>query len=39
MFETVIYGSVQTLIALFWSVLGLIMLGGVIGIFFPKREL
>jgi len=39
MFETVIYGLAQTLITLFWSVLGLIMLGGVIGIFFPKREL
>lgn len=39
MFETVIYGLAQTLITLFWSVPGLIMLGGVIRIFFPKREL
>ncbi|HUW49240.1 MAG TPA: hypothetical protein VMW36_10900 [Patescibacteria group bacterium] len=37
--ETVIYGSAQTLITLFRSVLGLIMLGGVIWIFFPKKEL
>jgi len=39
MFKTVIYGSAQTLIALFWSVPGLIMLGGVFWIFFPKKEL
>ena len=37
-FETVIYGSAQTPIALFWSVPGLIMLGGVIWIFFPKKR-
>jgi hypothetical protein len=38
MFKSVIYGSGQTLIALFWSVSGLIMLGGVFWIFFPKES-